>query len=505
MLRADTTTLLSTPMKFSSTISQLTLLGFILAMLPLVGAIIHTYWQVDKLAGTMHSMVSDSTEASEAGRMIQSKLISAERSAGQYLVLSEKELFDRYKDQRIQLIQAIQHLRSLNLSEEIGNRLEQLQTSEQVLYDKLQHIEEASPEQVQQLTHNIRLLANIAQPLPLEVSYAITNRRQVLDQNVTDIQRLLLWQVLALVPLAMLLGIVISILLNRPMKRLKNAIHRLGDGELTTPVVVSGPQDIHDLGQRLDWLRQRLAELDEQKLTFLQHVSHELKTPLTGIREGTELLLDGVTGKLRGEQAEVVEIIRDSSLQLQAQVEALLGFNSALLQKSPSRNERLRIDLLLDDVIEQHQLAARSRQIDMLAQIEIAVTRGDREQLRVLSGTILSNAIKFSPLGGTIHIKLRQMRQKVIIDIIDAGPGVHGEDQKQIFEPFFQGRNTPKSHVKGTGLGLAIASRYARLHHGQVLLQQSKKGAHFRIILPAEEINRADKRTRETAKLEKQV
>ncbi len=492
-------------MKFSSTISQLTLLGFILTMLPLVGAILHTNWKVDKLAEAMHSVVSDSTEASQAGRMIQSKLISVERSAGQYLVLSESELFERYKDQRMQLIEAIQHLISLDLGEDLATRLIQLQSAEQALFEKLQHIKEASPEQIRQLTKNIRLLADIAQPLPLEISYAITNQRIVIDQKVTDIQRLLLWQILALVPLAMLLGIIISVLLNRPMHRLKNAIHRLGDGELTTPVVVSGPQDIHDLGQRLDWLRQRLAELDEQKLTFLQHVSHELKTPLTGIREGTELLLDGVIGNLRAEQAEVVEIIRDSSLQLQTQVEALLGFNSALLQKSPTRNERLRIDRLLDEVIEQHQLAARSRQIDILAQIEIAVTKGDREQLRVLSGTILSNAIKFSPIGGTIHVKLRQMRKKVMIDIIDSGPGVHFDDKKQIFEPFFQGRNTPKTHVKGTGLGLAIASRYARLHQGEVLLHQTKSGAHFRIILPAEEINRADKHTRDTKKMEKQA
>lgn len=492
-------------MKLSSSISQLTLLGFIITMLPLVGAILHTNWQVDRLAKTMHSMVTDSAEASEAGRMIQSKLISVERSAGQFLVLNEANLFQRYKEQRLQLIQAIQQLDDLNLSEEIKARLEQLRASEQTLYEKLQHIKEASPEQINQLTRNIRLLANIAHPLPLEISYAITSRRNIIDQKVSEIQRLLLWQVLALVPLAILLGILISILLNRPMNRLKRAIHRLGDGDLTKPIVVNGPQDIRDLGQRLDWLRQRLAELDEQKLTFLQHVSHELKTPLTGIREGTELLLDGVIGKLKTEQAEVVGIIRDSSFQLQAQVEALLGFNSALLQKSLSRNERLRIDRLLDRVIEQNQLTARSRQVDILTQIEIAIAKGDREQLRVLFSNIISNAIKFSPVGGTIHIKLRQMGKKIIVDIIDSGPGVHADDQKQIFEPFYQGRNTPKTHVKGTGLGLAIASRYARLHNGEVLLQQQKSGAHFRILLPAEDINRTEKPNRDTKKLEKQV
>jgi two-component system sensor histidine kinase GlrK len=489
--------------KFSSSISQLTLLGFLLAMLPLVAAIIHTNWQVDQLANEMHIVVSDSTQASQAGRIIQSQVVSLERSAGQYLVLKDVDLFQRYQGQRIQLNQAIQQLSKLNLGVALVALLEQLQESEQQLYKKLQSTDHSSPDLSDRLSNQIHQLADLAQPLPFEISQAIAGQRAVIDQKVTDIQRLLLWQVLALVPLAMILVVVFSFLLNRPMKRLKQAIHRLGDGELTTPVIVNGPQDIRELGQRLDWLRQRLSELEEQKLMFLQHVSHELKTPLTAIREGTELLFDGVIGNLKSEQIEVVEIIRDSSVQLQTQVEALLGFNSALLQKSPSQNERLRLDRLLDEVIEQHNLAARARQIDLLPQIEIAVSRGDREQLRVLIGTLLSNAIKFSPLGGSIHIKLRQMKQQVMIDIVDSGPGVHENDRKHIFDPFFQGRNTPKTHVKGTGLGLAIARQYAHLHRGEVILLRSSNGAHFRITLPAEQIVAAEQDTRKTDALEK--
>ncbi|MEE9425901.1 MAG: HAMP domain-containing sensor histidine kinase [Methylococcales bacterium] len=470
--------------KFSSSISQLTLLGFLLTMLPLVAAIIHTNWQVDLLAKKMHAVVSSSTEASETSLMIQNTVLSLERSAGQYLVLNDDSLFRRYKDQRIQLNETMQHLKTLNLSKHLTELLVQLQASEQVLYEKLQHTKEASPEQIKQLTYAIHRLADIAQPLPLEISHTTDDQRKVIDQKVTDIQRLLLWQVLALIPLALLLMIVISSLLNRPMQRLKLAIHRLGDGELSKPVVVSGPQDIRELGNRLDWLRQRLAEIDEQKLMFLQHISHELKTPLTGIREGTELLLDGVIGHLTSKQIEVMQIIRDSSLQLQAQVESLLGFNSALLQNSPARNQRLRIDQLLAEVITQHELAARSRQINLIPDIEVAESKGDREQLRILFGTLIANAIKFSPLQGTIHVKSRQMKKKIIIDIIDSGPGVHKDDEKQIFEPFYQGRNTPKTHVKGTGLGLAIARRYAQLHNGEILLEAANNGAHFRIILP---------------------
>jgi two-component system sensor histidine kinase GlrK len=305
-----------------------------------------------------------------------------------------------------------------------------------------------------------------------------------MTRQMEQVQGLLLLQAVGLIPLALILAVIFSVLISRPLQRLGAAIHRLGSGEFTTPVNVSGPQDIRELGEHLDWLRKRLTVLDEQKQTFLHHVSHELKTPLTAIREGAELLRDEVVGTLNDEQVEVAAILRESSLQLQAQVEALLNFNAALAQEMPLQQETIVLDTLLPKIIDKHRLTMRARKITIQTDLQAVSLCGEREQIRTLVDNLLSNAIKYSPDGGQVKLKLWAKNHEAHIDVIDMGLGISAEEHDRIFEPFFQGRQLAQGHVKGTGLGLAIAQRYARLHRGSIEVRDCQAGACLRVTLP---------------------
>src|SRR5256885_9194259 len=95
------------------------------------------------------------------------------------------------------------------------------------------------------------------------------------------------------------------------MAELDAAIRQLGSADFSAPITVRGPEDLQTLGERLDWLRRRLAELEAEKNRFLRHLSHELKTPLTVLREGAELLNDQLGGPLAPPQRQVVAIMRD--------------------------------------------------------------------------------------------------------------------------------------------------------------------------------------------------
>ncbi len=471
-----------------TSIFQLALIGFLLATLPLSIALVNTFVQIDRLSAQMQLAVSDSAQAVEASRTIMAQVLNMERSTGQYLVLRDPAVLQRYEDQRGQLGKAIVLLESLPSGESLLGRLSQLREQEQVLYDKLREVVGTPEPQVQdepprlEEQHN---LTRLVRPIPFEVAQMIARRSDVITRQMEQMQGLLLLQALGLIPLALILAVVFSVLISRPLRRLGAAIHRLGAGEFSTPVKVSGPQDVRELSEHLDWLRKRLSELDEQKQTFLHHVSHELKTPLTAIREGTELLCDEVVGTLNPEQTEVASILRESGLQLQAQVEALLNFNAALAQEKPQQQEIIMLDTLLPEIIDKHRLAMRARKITVQTDLQAVSLCGEHDQIRTLLDNLLSNAIKYSPDGGKIQLNAWVENDEVCIDVIDAGPGISSEERGQVFEPFFQGQQLAKGHVKGTGLGLAIAQRYARLHRGNIEARDSQTGAHLRVTLPS--------------------
>jgi len=469
-------------LRFASSIRQLTLLGFFLVVTPLMVALSGTVFQVDKLAVLMRKTVRDSAQAVEAGRLITTQALSMERSAEQYGVLHDSVLLDRYQLQREQFLGAIARLSTLPITSDLSDQLKMLTQREAAMSGQLEKWSSLPENDIQRLgsTHK---LAEIVRSLPGAVTEGIVADSKAINLQIEGVQRMLLWQAMALTPLALIFAAIFSVLITRPLRNLGKAIRRLGAGELGTPVLVSGPQDVRELGEQLDWMRQRLAELDQQKLIFLQHVSHELKTPLTLIREGAELLCDKVVGPLNEKQTEVVDILQESSLQLQSQVEGLLNFNLAMAQDRPSQLQLVDLSGVLYEVIKKHQLAMLPRHIQVVTEIHPVEVTGEPEQLRAVIDNLLSNAIKYSPDAAQIHIKLGIEDNIACLDVIDQGVGIDTGSRQQVFEPFFQGQQKTNGPVKGTGLGLAIAQRYVRLHNGSIQVMDSVQGAHLRVCL----------------------
>ncbi len=469
-----------------TSIFQLALIGSLLTALPLSVALVNTFVQIDNLSAQMQLAVQNSTQAVDASRSIMAQALNMERSAGQYLVLRDPALLQRYKVQHSHFASAITRLENLPPSKNLANRLKLLRQRDQITYRELLKVADEPKSSMQDLPRELTAqnnLVELVRPIPFQVTQMITEQSNVMTRQVKRVQNLLL-QALGLIPLALILAVVYSIVISHPLRHLGAAIRRLGAGEFSTPVNVSGPQDIRELSEHLDWLRKRLSELDEQKQIFLHHVSHELKTPLTAIREGTELLRDEVVGVLNQEQAEVASILRESSLQLQAQVEALLNFNTALAQEKPLRQETIALNTLLPEIIDKHRLAIRAREITVQTELQAVSLRGEREQIRTLLDNLLSNAIKYSPAGSHVQLKLWAKNNEAFIDVVDTGPGISAEERHQVFEPFFQGEQLAQGHVKGTGLGLAIAQRYAHLHRGDIEVRDCQAGAHLRVTLP---------------------
>src|SRR5206468_2969121 len=161
---------------------------------------------------------------------------------------------------------------------------------------------------------------------------ALLDDREVerLRFNAEHVQRSLILLVIFSTAVALTIALALTRYISRPIAEIDAAIRQLGGADFSRPIAVRGPEDLRYLGRRLDWLRRRLDEFETQKNRFLRHVSHELKTPLTALREGAELLHDQVAGPLAPPQRQVVAIMRDNSVKLQRLIEELLDYQRAL-------------------------------------------------------------------------------------------------------------------------------------------------------------------------------
>ena len=169
------------------------------------------------------------------------------------------------------------------------------------------------------------------------------------------------WQLLALIPFAILLAFIFSLRIAHPIRQIDEAIRTMGQGELFKAIRVDGPQDLEYFGERLDWMRRRLLKLEEQKTRFLQHVSHELKTPLTAMREGADLLAEGVAGELTEEQQRIARILHSNSIQFQRRIEDLLSYSALQTEKAALVKQEANLAKILDAVLQDQNLIIMSK------------------------------------------------------------------------------------------------------------------------------------------------
>ena len=467
-------------------ILRLVLTGFSLVAFPLIIALVVATVSVDRLVTHGQQALVQSVLVTQASQSLVEAIKAMERNARQYQVLGDKVLFDVYAENHARFLDTVRALESLEPATSQRTVLKELSVAENEVNTVLMTYPHDATEVVEVLPAFIDL-GLMGQRILIDSQELISSGVEQMQDASENVQRTLVIQAVALVPAALLLTLFFTFLISRPIRQIYRAINRLGDGQFSESAVISGPSDLVQLGERLDWLRDRLLELEQDKTRFLQHMSHELKTPLTTIREGTELLREKIVGELNPQQTEIAGILHDNSLKLQKLIEDLLDFS--ILQSRTAALMRSRVDLhtLIKEVLDSHKITILSRHLQLETSLQVVGLNGDREKLRTLVDNLVSNAIKYSPDNSCLKVQLSSDRKFAYIEVTDAGPGIPEADHERVFEAFFQGKPAAHGPVRGTGLGLAIAREYARAHGGDVSVVKSEHtGATLRVVLPME-------------------
>ena len=474
-------------------ILRLLLTGFVLVILPLIVALVHAIYSVDQLVAQGQRALFGTVRATQSSQVLVESITDMERNARQYKVLGDIALLGVYQDNHQIFVDTVNRLVEINLPVVQQQRLDQIILIEDAINDVLTSVPYDTPETAAALERFEELVGE-ADTMLADNRKLVESEVARLEANGTRVQRSLVVQAMALVPGALILAAIFTLLITRPIRQMDRAIRRLGDGDFSKTADIVGPRDLEQLGERLDWMRTRLLEVDQEKTRFLHHISHELKTPLTAIREGAELLNEKAVGNLNAQQIEITAILRDNTIQLQKLIVDLLDFNIATSRTTQLHVERISLNLLIESVMADHRVATLARQLVLDVSLQPVNMNGDRAKLQTLVDNLLSNAIKFSPEGGRLRVRLQRQGEQAVLEVADSGPGIPEQERRRIFDAFYQGSHSANAHVRCTGLGLSIAREYAQAHGGYIeVIDSEDEGACLRAVLPVElpEVRRA--------------
>ena len=240
------------------------------------------------------------------------------------------------------------------------------------------------------------------------------------------------------------------------------------------------------LTDQLKEANKNLIKKDVQKDEFLDTVAHELKTPITGIRAATELILDNVDMKSDIKNQFLKNILQDSD-RLSRLIHDILDFEKLSTGRDYLELRKNSINLTIEKAINNVRQIANKKAIKLAMPVSESVDfEFDEDRILQVLTNLLSNAIKFCPTqNGIITVNFKKKNKEVSIFVSDNGVGIPKDDREYIFDKFYQSSNQNTMKPDGSGLGLAISKQIVENHEGKIWIEKTnKKGTVFGFKLP---------------------
>jgi len=264
-----------------------------------------------------------------------------------------------------------------------------------------------------------------------------------------------------------------------PLRGLARTVDRFGAGNLTVRVNSQRKDEIGELSRAFDRMAERIGTLLTAERRLLQDISHELRSPLARLSFAAELV------RTAEDQDAALARLKKEIQRLATLVDSLLQVTRAEGDPLTSAAEDLRLDSLVEEVVEDCRVEADVRQCTIALQAGAPVSVcGDRELLRRAIENVVRNSIHYAPPNSTVDVELDATGDAARVAVRDRGPGVPEEALDKIFQPFYRVDDSRHSSTGGMGLGLAIAMRAVRLHNGRLWAQNAHPGLRVSIELP---------------------
>lgn len=280
---------------------------------------------------------------------------------------------------------------------------------------------------------------------------------------------------------ALAVAVFVSRRVTRPVVALTDAARRLEAGDRAARTgMTAAPGELGELAGAFDQMADSLRHEDELRRTLVADIAHELRTPATILRAACEELVDGLADPTPAR----LSSLHDEVLRLGRVIEDLEALASA--QAASLHLEREPVDLAELASAAAALLQPRFDDAGLtLSTMTTPVTvNGDPDRLHQITVNLLTNALKFTPSGGTVTLTVEPMGDLAKLEVADTGPGIPADELPRVFERFWRGTGAP--HSAGSGIGLAIVAELAKAHGGRVTVDSTPgSGATFTMMVPA--------------------
>lgn len=282
--------------------------------------------------------------------------------------------------------------------------------------------------------------------------------------------------------LASLLGFLFARNLVRPIKRMTDTAKTLKEGDFTARTGLSGDDEISQLGETFDAMAESVERDRKLERRLTTDVAHELRTPLMAIQATVEAMVDGV---FPTDEEHLMTV--DSEVQrLSRLVDSLLKLSRLENRSNPMKQEIVNCGELIQTIITTHEAYVNEAGLKLIYKADDdAIVKGDPDMIRQATANLISNAVRYTPEGGSITVSVRRGEKMASIAVRDTGIGLTPEEARMVFSRFWRsdsGRNREKG---GLGIGLSVVKEIVDRHHGWVQVDGRKnEGACFTINLP---------------------
>lgn len=285
-------------------------------------------------------------------------------------------------------------------------------------------------------------------------------------QFIERTNRLMFYSALGATALALLLGIVLSRSLTRPLRELTLATHAVSEGDLSQQVPVRSRDELGELAKAFNKMSAQLSRSIDARRQMTADIAHELRTPLSLIVGHAEAVHDGVLSPSR----ENFEIIREEASRLEKLVDDLRLLSLADAGELPIIRQPVSPPRLLEDLHTAYRYRARQKKVRIVLDIasDLPMVELDAGRMTQVLSNVMDNALRHTPRSGTIVLAARQAGSSLELSIRDSGPGVSPQEAERIFDRFYRTDVSRQREDGGSGLGLAIAKSIVQAHDGQI-------------------------------------